>query len=1063
MKKVISLLIALIMALAVVPAMAEDVVSAVLINGEEQAFTVLNGYVPLRAFTDAVGAAVEWDNDERCAVCVDGGVEIKVPIGKAWVQRAGLKQSLEKASVIINDRTYMPLDALKAFNASYGGDESVVTIEKSAFDGKMLKLIQNGKALSGDESGNLVMLEVKDYDGQEWKFASRGGDAYRLQNKKSGKAIDVPSDSKEAGKTLIQYAFTGGGNQNYVPVRNEDGTYLIQCYNSKLYMTAQEDGTITQEELTADDNQKFTLEVVGGSEASSSDAIAADTEKDPYANKYWSILIDDLALKMEFVNATTKTPYEEKDLYQAWRELPENVDKQVWRFVQRGEGRYGLINKKYPIDIGFEIVIVADGTVKLEDPDNRYQESVIEIVPPHASVDMYGESEFVGGKFITLTMEGKNLIVDEETNEIALSDKTDDIASWEAVAVGSKAFTLINKKTGKSIDVPNESKEAGVKLSQYTSNKKDHQIYSFEEADGGVKLKNKNSGMYLTIKDGVAYQEEAADNGQVFTYTITGDSDAKMVAITATPFILKGDEAVTNVKLQWNEVIGAKKYDIYKSVDNGEYTLLDALTGFTVDDYDLEIGKSYTYRVYALDDNGLIGYAETKAFTPYEMPMDMKSTTNLEPSGMSTPGGGMKDKDGVYYRFSQTGRKDGGKGFGQVTLSTSTDGVTYTDPVIIMTVDDILAHETCKDLKDIRFESVNFKYNPKANNFGFIAHAEPGSGGYDFARISVATYTPGDEKMVFHGAVRPGGDDVRDLNTFIDDDGTGYIMGATHGNADLAIYRLKDDWSGIEKRIVLLNPGKWRELPNILKVDDYYYLFTSGCAGWYPTPGMYNSATNMEGPWSDLRNVGNLTTFSSQSGYGFYLKKDSTNYIMNSYRWMGNWKDATVKTTQSLRFPITVSDGYAFYDYFEELLYNWEEDVLVPVQRGRNLSQNRPTSYGKNANDGNYKSQWSVDTAWPYSWEVDLGQSYNVNQVQISWLLRIGSEPYYNYIIEGSEDGVNYKTLVDKSTGYTDYGFTVDSCMGKARYVKVTVTGAKPRSGENNYPSTFYEIKVFGR
>ena len=178
---------------------------------------------------------------------------------------------------------------------------------------------------------------------------------------------------------------------------------------------------------------------------------------------------------------------------------------------------------------------------------------------------------------------------------------------------------------------------------------------------------------------------------------------------------------------------------------------------------------------------------------------------------------------------------------------------------------------------------------------------------------------------------------------------------------------------------------------------------------------------------------------------------------------MGNWKDATVKTTQSLRMPITVSDGYAFYDYFEELLYNWEEDVLVPVQRGRNLSQNKPTSYGKNANDGNYKSQWSVDTAWPYSWEVDLGHSYNINQVQISWFIRIGSEPYYNYIIEGSEDGVNYTTLVDKTSGYTDYGFTVDNCMGKARYVKVTVTGAKPRSGENNYPSTFYEIKVLGR
>lgn len=1019
MKRVISLALVVMMFLTIVPVMAEDVVSAVLINGEEAGFVVINGYVPVRAFTDSIGASVTWDNDKRCAVVNDGGVEIVIPIGKGWVQRAGLKQSIDKASVIINDLSYMPLDALKAFNATYGGDESCVIIEKNVFDGKYVKLVNSNSALAPNESGSIVMEELSESDAQVWKLTSRGSGVYRLENKKTGKAIDVPSDSKESGKALIQYAFTGGGNQNYVPVRQPDGTYTIQCYSSELFMTIGEDGTITQEELTTADNQKFTLEVVGAEEASTDVAIQ-DTPLPRYEGKYIK------------------------------------VNNGIYKLVYMGEEKYVRVNK----ETGLYHTLDGEDTDKLE-------EALVSMV--HEKTDFvtlsdvsYGESAFVGGKLITLTMDGKNLIVNE-ANEIALSEETSEIAQWEAVALGSEHFTLINKKTGKAIDVPNESKEAGIKLSQYTSNKKNHQIYSFEEADGGIKLKNKNSDMYLTIKDGVAYQEESADSGQVFNYSVVGESETKMVAITATPFVLKGDEAVTNVKLQWNEVIGAKSYDIYRSVDGGEYELINALTGLSVDDYDLAIGREYTYRVYALDGSGMIGYAETTPFTPYEMPLDMKSTTNLEPSSMSTPSKGMRDADGLYYRFTQKSRNDGGKGFGWMEMTTSEDGVTYSEPKVVLTYEDMLSHETCKDLEDIKFESVNIKYNKKANNFGFIAHAEKGSGGYDFARISIATYTPGDEKMVFHGAVRPNGDDVRDLNTFIDDDGTTYIMGATHNNADLAIYRLKDDWSGIEKRVVLLNQGAWRELPNILKVDGYYYLFTSGCAGWYPTPGMYNSATNMEGPWSDLRNVGNMTTFSSQSGYGFYLKEDSTNYIMNSYRWMSNWKDATVKTTQSLRLPITVSDGYAFYDYFEELLYNWEEDVLVPVQRGRILSQNKPTSYGKNANDGNYKTQWSVDTEWPYSWEVDLGQSYNINQVQISWFMRIGSEPYYQYKIEGSEDGVSYTTLVDKTDGYTDYGFTVDNCMGKARYVKVTVTNAKPRSGENNYPSTFYEIKVMGR
>ncbi|MGM9550906.1 MAG: RICIN domain-containing protein [Clostridia bacterium] len=1023
MRKVICLLIAVIMCLSIVPAMAEDASTKVLLNGEEAGFDVVNGYVPIRAFTKAIGATVTWDNENRCAVVKDGGIEIIIPIGQKWVQRAGLKHSIASESIILNELSYMPYEALRGFNAAYSVEECSLKIEVSVFDGKYVKLINNGKALSPEggkstDSAMIVMEDVSDSDAQIWKFTSRGSNVYRFENKKTLRAIDVPSDSKEAGRNLIQYGKNGGGNQNYIPVRQSDGTYLIQCYNSKLYMTVGEDFTITQEELTGAENQKFTLEVVGAEGNLADDVIAEDTEKDP--------------LDLTFVK----------------------VDGEVYQLFKDGD-RYIGVNKKTgeTRDLTYPIPGAVNERVILEE-------------------DTYTNSDFIGGKYVNLMLEdGKILILNEKTNEICAKDNNTGInivdletAIWEVVSVGSDAFTLINKKSGKAIDVPNESKEAGIKLSQYTSNKKNHQIYSLEKADGdGFRLKNKNSNMYLTIKDNVAYQEEKADSGQVFFYRVVGESDKKMVAITATPFVLKGDEAVTNVKLQWNEVIGAKTYDIYKSVDGSDYELIWAMTGFTCDDYDLEVGKTYTYRVYALDDNGMIGYAETEPFTPYEMPLDMKSVSNLEPEGMSVPGKGMRDSDGIYYRFSQKSRTDGGKGFGWMEMTTSTDGVTYSEPKVVLTYEDMLAHETCKDLQDIKFESVNIKYNPKANNFGFIAHAEKGSGGYDFARISIATYTPGDDKMVFHGAVRPDGDDVRDLNTFIDDDGTTYIMGATHNNADLAIYRLKDDWSGIEKRVALINQGKWRELPNILKVDNYYYLFTSGCAGWYPTPGMYNSATDMEGEWSELRNVGNMTTFSSQSGYGAYLKENSENYYMNSYRWMGNWKDATLKTTQQLRFPITVSNGYAFYDYFEELLYNWEEDVLVPVQRGRILSQQRPTSYGKNANDGNYKSQWTVDTTWPYSWEVDLGSVYNVNQVQISWRIHIGSEAYYNYVIEGSVDGENYEVLCDRREGYTDYGFTVDNFSGKARYVKVTVTDAKPRSGENNYPSSFYEIKVLGR
>lgn len=366
-----------------------------------------------------------------------------------------------------------------------------------------------------------------------------------------------------------------------------------------------------------------------------------------------------------------------------------------------------------------------------------------------------------------------------------------------------------------------------------------------------------------------------------------------------------------------------------------------------------------------------------------------------------------------------------------------------------------------------RFESVNYRYNPEKDMFVFVAHYEA-DGGYGTARVSFATYKPG-ERMIFCGAHRPGGDDTRDLNMFVDDDNTAYVMAAVHGNANLAIYRLNDNWSGVEERVALINQGKWRELPNILKHEGIYYLFTSGCAGWYPTQGMYNSAASMDGPWSELRKIGNTNTFSAQSGSVYALKEGGSNYIMNPFRWMYYWKDAIVRTTQSRRYPVKMSNGYAFYDFFEELLYNYENDILVPLQRGRILSQEMPAGeneldFGNAANDGNYSTLWSTETKWPYVWSVDLGREYNVNQVQISWMIWHSSEAYYQYKIEGSADGVTYTTLADKTEGYTDYGFTVDNVNGKARYIRITVVNAKPRNSEDNpYPSQIHEVKVLGK
>lgn len=1067
MKKVFAMILMLAMVLSAVSITAAQDITLVL-NDEQ--FTMekdaleLDGtvWMPLRAYAENMGATVSWDDEAQCAIVEHGGVEFTFPIGETWYKKSGLKYTLTKAARLVDETTYFPLDALVAFGSVYEWDEDAksVKITSSILDGRYVVVTNTatGKVLSleGEESENKGKISVQtraDGDNQIWLFEAKGANIYAMVNKQVDKAIDISGGNKDPGVILSVYGRNGGDNQSLVPVKCEGGYYL-KCYHSDLYATVNDNGLVSQEALTGEENQIFTLEVVGERENAAIVKVE-DSELDPMGNKFFTVKADGF--------------------------------EGVYQFVLQGTGKYLPVNKDTklsitgePVDFSAEQIFTledaGDGAFYLKSEAGSYlmDQAAFSITAPEVLVPSYGEDS-MGGKYYEVTHipTGKLLMVENESadnNGVILVGESEnaDSVQWGFIAQGVDMYTLLNKKSNRAIDIPGASKDEGKGAIQYDANHNDNQVFVVEaNADGSFYLKNKNSDLYLALKDGAMVQ--TAQKTDTFSAKYMGECDlgARMAA-TATPFVLKGKDSVTNVKLQWNEVKGASEYDIFRSVDGGDYVFHTSLAGITVDDYDLEVGKTYQYRVYALNSGDLVESAETEAFTPYEMPADMKSSTNLEPSGFSTPGGGMTDKDGLYYRFNQRSRTDGGKGFGMMVMSTSTDGVNFTEPVEVLNIDEMLAHETCKDLEDLRFESVNIKYNPKANNFGFIAHAEPGSGGYGFASISIATYTPGDERMVFHGAVRPEGDDVRDLNTFIDEDGTTYIMGATHNNADLAIYRLKDDWSGIDKRVALINNGKWRELPNILKVDGIYYLFSSGCAGWYPTPGMYNSATSMDGPWSELRSAGNTSTFSSQSGYVFSLKKGSRNFIMNSYRWMGNWQDAIVRTTQSLRSPVKVKDGFAFYDYFEELLYNWDEDCLVPVQRGRIVSQNMPNvtdgawALTSNANDGIYSTIWTPENKWPYTWEVDLGQAYNLTQAQISWRIQNGGEAYYQYKIEGSNDGKTYFMLCDRTSGYTDYGFTVDNMHGNARYVRITVEKAVSRS-DHEYAANMFEMKLIAQ
>lgn len=119
MKKVIAALVAAAIALCALPgAVLADEQITVFIDGNQLitdvAPVVENGrvLVPMRAIFEALGAAVDWDNDSRTATAVRDNIAISITIDEAAMTKNGYIISLDVPARIVETRTMVPVRAV---------------------------------------------------------------------------------------------------------------------------------------------------------------------------------------------------------------------------------------------------------------------------------------------------------------------------------------------------------------------------------------------------------------------------------------------------------------------------------------------------------------------------------------------------------------------------------------------------------------------------------------------------------------------------------------------------------------------------------------------------------------------------------------------------------------------------------------------------------------------------------------------------------------------------------------------------------------------------------------
>ncbi|MCD8048676.1 MAG: RICIN domain-containing protein [Clostridia bacterium] len=285
MKRVFAIVLALAMLLGAVPAFAADgiavYVDGELLDGSEGVIIDDRTYLPVRAICEKIGLEVDWV-DETKSVILGTAPEVTQAYDEVSIYLNGEKLEGSEAT-IIDSLTYVPVRAIcEALGAEveWNDEERAVYVTfpedaaddeetEDALDGKYFRLKHEatGYYLSVEyadtnNGAKIVVAADSSNDNQVWGFTSVGNGYYKVFNKNSGKSLDVSSSNTSEGVEITQYTINGGNNQQVSATLNADGSYTFVFRHSNLAITATERYT-TQETPVYDDTQSFTIEYVG--------------------------------------------------------------------------------------------------------------------------------------------------------------------------------------------------------------------------------------------------------------------------------------------------------------------------------------------------------------------------------------------------------------------------------------------------------------------------------------------------------------------------------------------------------------------------------------------------------------------------------------------------------------------------------------------------------------------------------------------------------------------------------------------------------------------------------
>jgi Ricin-type beta-trefoil lectin domain/Glycosyl hydrolases family 43 len=287
-------------------------------------------------------------------------------------------------------------------------------------------------------------------------------------------------------------------------------------------------------------------------------------------------------------------------------------------------------------------------------------------------------------------------------------------------------------------------------------------------------------------------------------------------------------------------------------------------------------------------------------------------------------GGGIIKVGAYYYWFGENRNPD--SSFKSVTVYRSSDLKNWEFR------NNALTQSSASELASANIERPKVMYNAATGQFVMWMHKETATD-YGQARAAVAVSSTVDGTYSYRGSFRPFNQYMsRDINVFVDDDGAGYMVSSSNENRDLNVYRLTADYTNVQT-LVRSWPGDTREAPALFKRNGVYFMITSAATGWSPNQAKYSTSTSITGSWSGWANLGDSTTYGSQSTAVLAIQgTQTTSYLYLGDRWgpgFGSSYAASQYVWLPLRFPSSTSLAL---DYYDQITVDTETGAAAGVQ-----------------------------------------------------------------------------------------------------------------------------------